>query len=175
MYKDPLTGEQKNGIATVRWHHDHVIDFMIANPTVSQAQIAKEFGFREHWVSLMVNSDAFKARLAERKAELVDPIIVRTVEERLHAVAAASLDRVLEKLVGPLPPDDKFVLESAKLATAALGYGARPAGGKTDVNIGVVVQVPGKLSEGDWRAKYSPGDAQAISDATPVPSPPAGK
>lgn len=166
MYDDPVTGKT-NGIKDVRWHHDHVIDFMIVNPTVSQGQIARQFKFSEGWVSLMVNSDAFQARLAERKAELVDPLIVASVDLRLKAVAQVSLDKMLEKLAGPLGTTDEFLLKSAELATKALGYGARQAGSGGSVNVAVVVQVPAKATESEWRAKYSAGP---VVDVAPPPS-----
>lgn len=156
MFTDPLTGEKKNGIMQVRYSHDAMIDLIVAEPTVTQKKLAEIFGRTEGWISLVVNSDAFQARLAERRAELVDPEIVASIQERLQAVASASLAKLHERLSDPARVlNDDFLFRTAELSTKALGYGARtPAAGST--NVAVIVQVPNKAaSVQDWSARYS--------------------
>lgn len=149
----------KAGIAKVRYTHDAMIDVILANPTVKQTELAEMFDRSNGWVSLIVQSDAFKARLAERKAELVDPLITASVENRLSAVAAKSLELIQEKLEQPLANkmlSEDFVLQTAKMATAALGYGARPQNTGQTTNVAVVVQVPPKAASAqEWANTYS--------------------
>lgn len=174
MFRDPITGEVKNGIAEVRYSHAAMIDLIVANPAISQNELARHFGRTPAWVSLVVRSDAFQAALAERKAELIDPQLRATIEERFKAIAHEALDRVLQKLTGPLPPDDKFLLEAAKLSASALGYGARPqAGGNAAV--GVVINLPGvSSSSSDWATKYNQGVVvEAPAPSAPSSTPPA--
>lgn len=155
MFTTP-EGEVKNGISKVRYSHDAMIDMIIANPSVKQTELAKIFDRSDYWVSMIVSSDAFQARLAERKSELVDPEIVASIRDRISAVANASLTRIMEKLSGPLGnlQSDDFLLKSAKLATDALGYGARVPTQTT--NVAVVVQVPSKIASAtEWAATYS--------------------
>lgn len=160
MFTDPTTGELTNGVAKVRYSHDAMIDLMIAEPSIRQNDLAAIFDRTPAWVSIVINSDAFQARLEQRRAELVDPQIIASIKDRISAVATASLDRMLEKLSGPLPATDNFILESAKLATKALGYGAREGGGG-QTNVAVVIQVPQKAaSAADWAAQYSPNVVQ---------------
>ncbi len=141
----------------VRYSHDAMVDLIIQRPEIHQNEIAEIFGRRPHWVSLVINSDAFQSRLAERKKELVDPILQATINDRLQAVAAESLDRIREKLSGPLPLTDEFLLKSADLSTKALGYGARVPGAGSTTNVAVVVQVPAKIaSASDWAARHAP-------------------
>lgn len=165
MFTDPITGEKKDGIARVRYSHDAMIDLLIAEPTVSQRKLAEIFDRTETWVSLVVNSDAFQARLAERRAELVDPAIMASIQERLQAVASASLEKLHEKLLNPAAVHtDDFLFKSAELATKALGYGARTQN-QGGTNVAVVIQVPGKASSAqEWASRYSTSD---ISDASP--------
>lgn len=168
----------KNGIAEVRYSHAAMIDLIISNPAITQNELARHFNRTPGWVSLVIRSDAFQAALAERKAELIDPEIRATVEERFRAIAHESLDRILQKLTGPLPPTDDFLLRSAELAKSALGYGARTPGSGSGVNVAVVVKVPGPApSAAEWSAKYSnTGDGvvvEAPAPTSPSSTPPA--
>lgn len=155
MFTHPDTGELTNGIRKARYSHDAMIDLLIAEPSIRQNDLAAIFDRTPAWVSIVINSDAFQARLESRREELVDPQIVASIRDRISAVATASLDKILEKLSGPLPSTDSFLLESAKLSTKALGYGARDAGATT--NVAVVIQVPPKsASAEEWTKAYSP-------------------
>ena len=74
------------GVARVSYTHDAMIDAIIHNPTISQNQLAAHFGYTPGWVSQIIASDAFQARLAERTGELVDPTIRASVEDRFKAL-----------------------------------------------------------------------------------------
>lgn len=155
MFLDQQSGDLRNGIVKVRYSHDAMIDLIVAEPTVRQNDLAVIFDRTPAWISQVINSDAFQARLEERKAELIDPVIMATIKDRLSAVANASLEKILERVVSPVTPTDDFLLESAKLATKALGYGARETGGGT--NVAVVVQVPPRIpSATEWLSAHSP-------------------
>lgn len=160
MHTDPLTGELKEGILKVRYSHDAMIDVILTEPTIRQNDLAAMFDRSPSWVSQIMNSDAFQARLEERRAEIVDPTITATLKERLSAVADTSLQKLLEKISTPVQlVTDDFMLQTAKFATTALGYGARaPAGAsETQVNVGVVVHVPPKIeSAQSWVEMHAP-------------------
>lgn len=162
----PLEGTESaaGAIARVKYSHDAMIDLIIAQPGVKQGEIAKHFGYTQAWVSRIMNSDAFLARLASRKADLVDPSIALTIDERLRAVAAKSLDVVLEKL--ELVPTGEFALEAAAMASKALGYGARQ--NNLNVQQNFVVAMPAKaVDASQWAEKYagtSPQSRQVASD-----------
>lgn len=112
-------------IKKVSYTHDAMIDLLIGNPAISQGELAREFGYTQAWVSNIIGSDAFQARLAARKEELVDPSIRATVDERFRGLVLRSMEVVQEKLAKPshLIPDN-LVLRSLELSTKALGYGA---------------------------------------------------
>lgn len=150
MFRDLETGELRQGIAKVRYSHDAMIDLMVQDPAIRQNDLAAIFDRSPAWISLVVNSDAFQARLSERREELVDPIIRATLEERIKALATASLDKLLERVNGPFTPTDDFLLRTADLSLKAAGYGARTPGGGT-TNVAFVVQVPPKApSVEEW-------------------------
>jgi len=161
MFPHPETGEVTNGIAKVRYSHDAMIDLMIAEPSVKQNTLAEMFDRSPGWISQVINSDAFQARLAERKEQLVDPVITASIKDRLAAVAARSLELIVEKLNAPLAGQmlsEDFLLKSAKMSTEALGYGARSVPGGSTTNVAVVVQVPNKIPDArEWVTAHSPG------------------
>lgn len=167
----PLVGTESaaNSIARVKYSHDAMIDLIIAKPGITQNSIAKEFGYTVPWVSRIVNSDAFQARLAVRKADIIDPSLVLSIDERLKAVAATSLDIVLEKLEQTRSPD--LALKAMDISAKALGYGARAQNVAVQQNF--VVAMPAKEADGgSWLARHSPDLArlqpQPITDAVEV-------
>lgn len=140
----PLVGTESaaNSIVRVKYSHDAMIDMLIANPMLSQGQIAQQFGYTQAWVSRVMNSDAFLARLATRKGDLVDPGIAFSIEEKIRALADQSLDVIMEKLTVTKNPET--ALKALELTTKALGYGARQQ--NLNVQQNFVVAMPGKMA-----------------------------
>lgn len=165
------TASAATAIARVSYSHDAMIDFILANPMAAQGQIASHFGYTQAWVSRIMNSDAFLARLAERKTELVDPTIVATIDEKLRALAAKSLDVVLDKLTVSGSPD--MALKALEVSTKALGFGARQQNLNLQQNF--VVALPPKAASADeWALAHGPQGRGVVIDmpgvAAAVPS-----
>lgn len=163
----PLEGTKwgKDAIQRVKYSHDAMIDLIIVNPAISQGEIAKAFGYTEPWVSRIFGSDAFQARLAQRKSDLVDPTLVASVEERLQAVAFRSLDLVMEKLENPKLCTLDQAMKAVEVSTKALGYGARQT--NVAVQTSFVVAMPSVNPDANsWAEQHRGGVV--------VESPPAG-
>lgn len=92
--------------------HEAMIDLILAEPTVTTTELAALFCFSPNWVSRVLASDSFQARLGERKAALIDPSIRRRLDERFRAVAVQSTQLLQDRL------DSE---EGAGLALDALG------------------------------------------------------
>ena len=162
---EPLIGTESaaGAIARVKYTHDAMIDLMIANPAVSQNQIAAHFGYSVPWVSRVMNSDAFLARLAVRKSDLVDPAIAFSIEEKFKALADKSLDVVLEKLT--VTGSAELGLKALEITAKALGYGARQQ--NLNVQQNFVVALPGKAESAEsWAAAHG-----AVSRVIDMPAP----
>ena len=141
-------------IARVKYSHDAMIDLILANPAISQGEMANHFGYTQPWVSRIMNSDAFQARLAERKTELVDPTIVATIDEKMRALASKSLDVVLDKLTASQSAD--LGLKALEITAKALGYGARQQNVNLQQNF--VVALPQKAeSDQAWAEAHGGG------------------
>src|SRR5271155_4308879 len=112
------------GISQVRYTHDDMVDTIIANPCVTQNELAARYGYSASWVSQVLTSDAFQARLHQRKDELTDPTIKATIKERFEAMVRRSLEILEQKLNKPADQvSDQLVLQTLGLTSRAAGYG----------------------------------------------------
>lgn len=118
---------QRRDLAKISYTHQDCVDFIIANPGVSQNTLALRYGYSPSWVSIMINSDTFQARLAARRAELVDPTLTLTINERFNALTVRSLEVLQEKLCqDPTKVSDQLALQAAALGAKSLGLGQAP-------------------------------------------------
>lgn len=130
---EPLksTESAKNALSRVRYTHDAMIDIIIAKPDVSQNTLAEYFGYSVGWVSRITCSDAFQARLAVRRGEIVTPGLLVTFEEKLKGLCDQSLELLTKRLNSVNEETQKSdveigtIFKALELGTKSLGYGAR--------------------------------------------------
>ena len=124
MWTDPVTGEVRGGVQKTNYSHEAMADLILSNPAIDQNDIAAHFGYTPGWVSQVISSDAFQAFIADRRAEIIDPVLRGAAEEAFKGLVMQSLAVLRRKL--DVNPSDQFALEVFKNSTRALGYGARP-------------------------------------------------
>lgn len=118
---------RRPAIQKVRYTHEDCINRILVEPTISQNALAEIYGYTAGWMSIVMNSDAFQARLAERRQELIDPVLQATINERFRALTVRSLEVLQEKLSKPVEAiSDKLALEAAALGARSLGIGQTP-------------------------------------------------
>jgi hypothetical protein len=124
-------------IQKINYTHDNMIDLIISQPGISQGALAAIFGYTQSWISTIMASDAFKERLAARRMEVVDPVLVATIEERFEAVTMRSLEVLQEKLEQPhTAVSDQLALQAAALGAKGLGRGGfGQSGGNIHVQV----------------------------------------
>lgn len=71
------------------------MDFMLANPQLKRREIARHFNVGEVWLSIIVNSRMFQARLEEKHEQLFSETVME-IGEQVTGVAAAALSRLGE-------------------------------------------------------------------------------
>jgi len=103
--------------------HDAMIDVILADPTVTSQELAEVFGYTQAWVSRIISSDSFSARLAQRKGAFTDPIIAQNLNARLKGVATRSLEAINERLESS-NVSAAFALKALELAQQGLGITA---------------------------------------------------
>ena len=153
----------------IRYTHDAAIDVILANPSITQKELARMFDRTEAWVGILVNSDAFKARLAERKGELLDPQIRASMEQRLEGLANRALDKLLDRI------DSQVPLRPLELvAIAKLGVGDRanrPSTPVTNNNLYVFTAPEVAPSSSEWLSRSSRPAPAPRGDIVEMPSP----
>lgn len=160
------TASAAAAIQRVHWHHDLMIKVMLTNPQWSQGDLAKHFGYTQAWISRIINSDAFRARYAELKADLIDPTVIMTLDENIRVLANRSAQVLLEKLESTHSPE--IAMKALELGAKALGYGARQP--QVAIQQSFVVALPDKAPDaGSWANRYTPAPAAQVVDVTPNP------
>lgn len=143
----PTTGAV---IDRMSYTHDGMVDLIVNNPSISQGEIARVFGYTEGWVSQIVRSDSFRESLAARKGELVDPILKASLEDRINGLAHRSIDILLENLDTKGNPE--VALKALELTTRAKNYGAG-----VSITQNFVVAMPTKAETADsWITDHQP-------------------
>lgn len=115
--------------------YDDILDWIIWHPGRPLSECAETLGHSHGWISMIVRTDAFQAKLQDRRrarsAELDEAILTKTQE-----VAEASLDGLLATLKSKgttLPV--AVQLEVSDRMLERLGYGVKPVGPAVEVNV----------------------------------------
>ncbi len=119
----------------MRWWYEALADFMLANPTALQNDIARHFGRTASTISIVINTDSFKAYFRQRRAAFQSDLS-EGVKQKLMNVADVSLDMMLEKLEkkkDSIPLD--MLLKTNESVLKALGYGQSANGSAVQVNV----------------------------------------
>lgn len=148
----PLQGTASAyNLKKVNYTHDDIISLILAEPAITQREIASRYGYSEAWVCQVMGSDAFQSRLAQRKTELIDPMIVATFEEKLAGTVGLALNVLQEKLENGRSAE--LAIKTLEVGAKALGYGARKENISVQQNF--VLQVPPKsASAEEWAKTY---------------------
>jgi len=109
-------------LAKVAYSHRDMIDFIIANPGISQGALAARYGYSQSWICNIMASDAWQSAMAARREEIIDPALRLTVDERFRGLTVRSLERLMEKLDAP-QVSDQVVLRAVELGAKAMGVG----------------------------------------------------
>jgi hypothetical protein len=116
--------------------YDQLVDILLLSPPgETQRAIAAKVGYSESWLSRIIASDAFQARLAERIEKDIEPerrevmrLRFASIEEEARGVLLMSLQKLSARLQDPAGVPDELVVKSAAVTSKLLGYGARDNG-----------------------------------------------
>ena len=112
-------------VQDVSHRHEAIIDWLLAHPEVKNLEaLCKELNYSRSWLSVVMNSDAFRERYAIRRAELNDGIVTRLSTKKLQVA-----EKALEKLDEILDEEDlkpSFVADTTLRMLSLLQQGAAP-------------------------------------------------
>lgn len=123
--------------------YDQLVDILLlSGPGETQRALAKRVGYSESWLSRIIASDAFQARLAERLEKDIEPerreifkMRFASIEEEARGILKASLEKLAERLQNPAGVPDELVVKSIAVTAKLLGYGARQEPTAPPVNL----------------------------------------
>lgn len=131
-------------VRRVNYSHKAMIDLILANPGISQNAVAAHFGYSASWVSQVMSSDAFQTAFAERSAEIIDPSLRLTIEERFKGMVNRSMEILMEKLSLPAHQvPDQLAVRVFEASSRAAGYGARTETPVAPVNVNIHLEEMG--------------------------------
>ena len=110
----------------LRYRYEAIIDYMLANPHLTQGQIADLIGCTQGWLSQVISSNGFQARYAERRHALSQEQ-ERLLSHKIYDMASKASDRVIAELDKGEDCDAGFALDAATRALRAIGMGAPPS------------------------------------------------
>jgi hypothetical protein len=137
-------------ISKISHTHDQLLDAMLANPTATNGQLAQQFGYTQAWVSTIIHSDLFQAKLQERQDEVFGEVAI-SVKDRITALAHDSLNRLHQKIL--VENDTGALIDASELAIKALGFGGQTNGKTTQVAVVVNNNVVSKDVLAEARAR----------------------
>lgn len=160
--------EHRKATRKMRWWYEAMADFMMANPNATQNEIAANFNRAVGTVSTIINSDAFKAYLRQRRSVHVEALD-QSVRTKMLTVADRGFDLILDRFD---KKRDSIPLETIqKLTETALkasGYGQLNAPG-VSVTVNAPTTVPVSVSLADLQAaQQALRNAQSHSLAPPI-------
>jgi hypothetical protein len=141
-------------IKKITYTHDAMIDKLIEDPSMSQAALARHFGYTQSWISQILNSDAFRERLAERKDAVIDPVLRLSVEERIRGMVDQATQVIMRKLEEA--PNASVAIKALTAGSQALGMGQRGFGAAVVQNNYIAVVPPTAKSAAEWANQYKP-------------------
>lgn len=129
------------------WWYEAIIDEKLANPRITNFELGEKLATSEQYISLIVNSDSFKAHFSARR-KAVSEAIDASIVNRLQLTADRALEIVsetLEKKRNTIPFAALADFTHKTLAT--LGYGAQRPSAAVQVNVQQNVMAPVSASE----------------------------
>lgn len=106
-------------IQRVSHTHEQIINWLVLHPHLSLRECADHFGYTQPWLSQLIHSDIFQARLKERQME-VAARVAQSIPDKLRAVTDIALDKLAEKVAESEDPD--YILDAADRALHRMGY-----------------------------------------------------
>ena len=113
---------------TFRFWYEDIIDWMLMNPGKSMAACARALDRDPGTLNVIVRSDVFKARYAQRRAIYTEQM-GHSVMDKTNQVALAALEELHEKITtNPAAIPIGLLSEVSDKMLERLGYGVKPVG-----------------------------------------------
>ena len=119
-------------IAKISFSHEAIINWLVLNPEKQLRDCAAYFGYTQAWLSTIIHSDIFQAKLRARQDEVFGEI-VEGIPEKLRALADVSIEKLTQQVEQFDSP--RLAMDACSLALKSLGYGAPAPRGPVVQNV----------------------------------------
>lgn len=146
---------KSNAILNVSHTHEQVMNWLITNPEKKLRECADYFGYTQTWLSIMIHSDVFQAKLKEKQNEVFLGVAA-DVPKKLQGLA----DVVVEQLSRTLEDntDKDYTLDAFDKIMHRAGYAPasakNPLGGQPQIQNNLYVVSADALAQA--RAAMAP-------------------
>ena len=120
-------------IQSLSIRHEDILNFVLANPQMKLGDVALLHGVTQPWLSTVIHSDCFQAKLSERQDDIFADALL-PISDKLTALAHAGLDSMLENI--PFETDSEVVRKTTDTVLKSLGFSGDGAG--NGQNAGVI-------------------------------------
>jgi len=134
--------------------HKAMMDLVLANPTMPIEDLAEYFGVTKAWAKKVTMSDAFQAVLDKRREEIINPVIVESVTEKIRGLTNNTLDMLNHRVELGIVKTPELI-EIAKIGLTSQGL--LDTSDKVVNNNQFVVAMPNKIADADqWAEQVKP-------------------
>lgn len=107
-------------IESVSHTHDQVMNWLVLNPEKYLRECADHFGYTQSWLSTLIHSDVFQAKLKERQ-DSVFTHVMQDIPEKLRGLADIAIDQLGTQLESNT--DKNYSLDAFEKILKTAGYG----------------------------------------------------
>lgn len=157
-------------VQSVNYRHEAIIDWMLLNYDKTLGQCANDLGYTQGWLSVVTNSDAFRAEYNRRRS-VHNEELGEKARSKLLNIANKALDQLEDYIDGEEEKDPRFILDTADKTLNRYGFSPSKGDGMTinGKNVNVNVVDGGLLSEARERIRLvNSGERPRLVDATVV-------
>ncbi len=114
-------------IQRVSIKHDAILDYLLIHPEQKLGDVAVAFGVSQPWLSVIIHSDAFQAKLGEKSGECFGATVL-PLREQLMGVAQVGVEKLGECMENASTISDKqFIADTTDSILKNLGYSPKSA------------------------------------------------
>jgi len=170
-----MTPEPKQPIQKLSTLHEMLANWILQNPGGTYRQMSAAFNYTVPWLCTVVNSDLFKAYMAERMKE-VNAQVVQDIPAMLRGTAVLAIERMQDVLANTSDPD--VIVDSFDKVLHRYGYApnakASPAAQQPTIqqnNVFFLNREDVKELRGHLLDAHKPKEQEINGEIIPIPAP----
>lgn len=119
LARPPTSPPPPKGVGQISYSHEALVNWLLVNPDRPLRDAAAYFGYTQAWLSTIIHSDVFQAKLLQRQ-NAVFASIAADLPAKLGAAAHIALERMTEKLT--TTDDPRYLLDATDKLLHRMGY-----------------------------------------------------